>query len=187
MTDKITKGSVADIAQQQRRDVPEVLMECTKIVILDSSYSMTTIVKSEGESEMRRHDLAEQALRKIQENNPGQVALIEFSSKVEFVPGGVPTRMNGDTDMLAALNYVLPFDDTGIEFILVSDGEPNMGQRESVLELAKKFKSKIHTIFIGDQGSEGAKFLEQIGTGKSFDVSATELLGTMERLMLNGS
>ncbi len=84
------------------------------------------------------------------------------------------------------MKYVQLADGLDIKFILISDGEPN--EERATLNLAKQFKSKIHTVYIGPETGSGRKFLERLAEatgGASIKSDAPGLLkDPVERLLL---
>jgi hypothetical protein len=75
----------------------------------------------------------------------------------------------------------------GMQFILISDGEPN--DEESTLTVAKSYKNHINTIFVGPEGGDGQLFLQKLAKVISGGESATiekvkELSDHVGRLLL---
>lgn len=181
----ITVGSIAALAQAGGMSLAESFLSADAILLVDTSGSMGA---NDAPGRKTRFDAAEAQLRRLQAQMPGRLAVIGFSSVVEFAAGGIPIRQGGGTDMAAALRFVQPADDTGVKFILISDGEPN--DEAETLAVARSFKSPIDTIFIGPEGDEngGRLFLERLANisgGKSvsngvakLDTPVLELLTT---------
>lgn len=169
MTNAIVPGSLSAITQQQGTTLAESFLNCDAILIVDMSGSMGS---NDAPGNISRYEAAERELRKIQAQLPGKVAVVAFSSSVQFVPGGVPPRLGGGTDMAGALRFVKPADGT-CKFILISDGLPD-DERET-LRIAKTFESKIDTVYIGPETDwhNGRRFLEQLAaaTGGKFQKS----------------
>lgn len=183
---KVAKGSLQDVATKENKSLAETFMNCDYIILIDMSGSMSEMDALGGKS---RFDAAESELRKLQENLPGKIAVIAFSSWPTFCPSGIPTRLGGGTDMLAALQFVKCADDTGIKFILISDGEP--GQPQKTLALAKSFRSKIDTIYIGSEQNYtgGRDFLTQLANATGGKFTRSDSPGTYEKeimLLLQG-
>lgn len=172
MTTQIIPGSLQAIALSSGASIAETFVSADAIVIVDTSSSMTAVDGSEyempvfGEPLRRRaagptrYDRACTELASLQQTLPGKIAVISFSDDTEFCPAGVPTFLHGSTDMAAALRFVHVADDTGVRFILISDGEPN--DEEKTLAAARRFKSTIDTIFIGAAGGRGEAFLQRL-------------------------
>ena len=191
----ITKGSLAELAQQNGATLAESFLSAEAIVIIDMSGSMGAqdappLKRPEFGDDMparrSRYDAAEDELRRLQAENPGKVAVVAFSSTVEFIPGGVPPRLGGGTDMAAALRFVLPADGTGTRLILISDGWPD--EPAKTLEVARQFETHIECVFIGPEGNAGADFLRDLAQatgGRAFISNQPGLLkGAVERLLL---
>lgn len=182
----ITKGSLADIARTQGTTLAESFLSCDAVVIVDTSASMN--VCDVGEDRTRSRYLAAcDELRKLQEAMPGKVAVVSFSGSTEFCPGGVPRYIGSTTDMTGALQFVKIADGTGIKLILISDGEPD--SPSETLKVARTFTTKIDTIFIGPEGSEGARFLRELseatgGIATTQKTNELHKLGGTVKLML---
>lgn len=189
MPHAITKGSLSALSQQNGASLAESFLSAEAILIVDMSGSMGSRDAPGGRS---RYQAAEDELRRLQEELPGKVAVVAFSSTVEFVPGGIPPRMGGGTDMAAALRFLLPADNTGVKLVMISDGWPN--NAEDTLAVAAQFETQIDCVFIGpESGMEaerGRDFLKRLADatgGKAFKSSQPGLLkGAVEHLMLTG-
>jgi hypothetical protein len=181
----LAKGSIKDVAQAEGISLAEAFLGADYVVLLDVSGSMGER-DAGNEGREKRHDVAERELRNLQEKYPGKLALVCFSTDVKFCPAGVPDRMDLLTDVAAALRFVHAVDET-VEFFLISDGAPN-NEREA-LEEAEKFKSAIHTIYIGpDWDYAGKEFLSRISKvsgGRNVNASKiAELTSPLEKILL---
>jgi hypothetical protein len=145
-------------------------------VMVDVSSSMDVCDAGNGKS---RYDVACDELAKLQNENPGEIAVGAFSNHADFCPGGVPIHAGGMTDMAAALEMMLMADNTGIRLVLISDGEPN--DQSATLKIAGKFKSKIDTIFVGNETGfrPGVPAQLAAATGGVAVVNKTEDLGLL--------
>ena len=90
--------------------------------------------------------------------------------------------------MVKALEFVKRVDGCGIKIILISDGEPN--DEAATLSCAKTFSTRIDTVFVGKETSEGRAFLKKLSdaTGGISVCQETEklhFLGTNLKLLLN--
>ena len=181
----IVKGSLTDIQQQSNKSLAETFLNAEIVVVVDTSASMG---QHDAPGGISRYDAACNQLTTIQGNNPGKVAVISFSSWPVFCPDGLPQNLEGSTDMVEALKFVKPVDGTGTKIVLVSDGEPD--QDNETLNIAKTFQTAIDVIYIGREGGNGYKFLQQLAKltgGKSFKSEAPGLLGdSVETLLLIG-
>jgi hypothetical protein len=178
----ITKGSLSALANGANVGLAEAFMSADTIIIVDTSGSMDS---RDGDG-FTRYERACSELRQLQANLSGRIAVISFSSGVQFDPGGVPTFHGGGTNMAEALRYVHIADGLVDRFILISDGEPDSAQ-DALVE-AKKFTTRIDTIYIGAEGGHGAAFLKKLaaasgGTAQSIK-QAGLLAEKIEVLML---
>lgn len=182
----IAKGSLADVAAQTGRELAESFLNCDLIVVIDQSSSMG---HRDAQGGLSRYDAAEREMARLQEANAGRVGVVEFADYARFRPGGIPSRMGGTTDMADALNFVLMADGV-VDIVLISDGEPN--SETAAFAAASKFRSPIHTIFIGPEHDHygGREFLEALAarTGGTFDVKASaDGMGQTVQYLLGGN
>jgi Mg-chelatase subunit ChlD len=170
MNSSIVRGSLQAIAQDTNTTVAESFVQADVIILVDTSGSMGDSDSDTAEEGLysrfsfgtgpSRYDRACSELRTLQEDLPGKIAVIAFSSAPEFCLAGIPPFLQGGTDMAKALKFVHVADDCGIRFILISDGQPQ--DKDKTLAQARKFKSKIDTIFIGRAGEPGEQFLRDL-------------------------
>lgn len=185
MTNALVKGSLSAIAQQSGKSLAESFIHCDAVVIVDTSGSMQGRDAPGGKS---RYQAAIAELTALQEAMPGKLAVLSFSSTVEFCPAGVPTFLGGGTDVAGALQFARIADVPGMTFFLISDGEPN--NEAAALDVARTFSNKINTIFVGPEqwGQAGRDFLRRLAEatgGQSEVAELTRALGsTVQRLML---
>lgn len=186
MSNAIVPGSLGAIAQQDNKSLAETFLGAEVIVIVDTSGSMVSDDTEEGIS---RYDKACQELMKLQQAHSGKVAVMGFSSIVQFYPGGVPTLLAGDTQMAKALKFTKIADLEGVQFFLISDGQPTDGNDE-VLRIARTYQNKINTIYCGPEGGSGEKFLARLAqaSGGKFATAdrVKELASTVETMLLEG-
>lgn len=186
------KGSLQSIANKQAITVAQAFIDAEIIVLLDVSASMTIdddtprMYSSQYRNESRFRKACNQ-LAKLQAENPGKVALVCFDDRQTFEASGIGRQPNGSTDIAGALSFVHKADGTGMQFVLISDGEPDC--EELAIAMAQQFKSKISTIYIGPEGGQGADFLRRLSavTGGQFSNNGTagivNLSQTVERLL----
>lgn len=155
----IVPGSLQATSQQKGITLAESFLDVNVLLIVDMSGSMNAHDAPNG---LSRYEAAEKELKRLQTELPGKIGIVAFSSWPVFCPNGVPPRLDGGTDMKAALEFVKVADDIGIRFILISDGEPN--EPNPTLNIAKTFKTKIDTIFIGPEMSSGREFLKKLSS-----------------------
>lgn len=184
MNQAIVRGSLSSLAQQSGKSLAESFLSVDAIVIVDTSGSMDSGDARGGQS---RYRAALEELSALQASLPGKIAVIAFSSRVEFCPGGVPTYFGGGTDVAGALQFARVADVPGMQFFLISDGEPNDEQK--ALSVAATFTNRINTIYVGpEQWPYGREFLRRLAdaTGGVSEVAElTRALGqTIKRQML---
>lgn len=178
----VVQGSLQQVSQQKGITLAESFLDVDVLLIVDMSGSMGTFDAPGG---LSRFEAAERELARLQNELPGKIGVIAFSSYPVFVPNGQPPRLSGSTDMEAALQFVKVADNTGIKFILISDGEPN-NERETLV-VAKTFKTKIDTIFIGPDYSPGKQFLDKLASltgGKSVKTKEVAMLAQPVKALL---
>lgn len=179
----IIPGSLGAISQQNGTSIAESFVNADVIIIVDTSGSMDQHDSRGGRT---RYEVACEELKQLQASLPGKLALLSFSSDVMFCPNGIPFQFGGMTDLAKALKFAKVADVTGIRFIVISDGEPD--SEEAALAVAKTFKNKIDTIFVGPENGEGREFLNKLakasgGTGVT-TAQAKELSSNVQRLLL---
>jgi len=157
MSQEIVFGSLGYIAQHSRLSIVESFLNVDAILIVDISASMLERDCQYGHT---RYAVAVQELERLQRAQPGKVAVIEFACTALFAPGGIPSQPSGTTNLTGALQYVKPADGCGIKIILISDGDPD--NELTALDVARSFKTKIDTVYIGPEGGHGADFLRRL-------------------------
>lgn len=167
-------GSLSDIAQQNSKPLAETLMHMAAILIVDTSGSM---MSDDAPNRKTRHDAAADELRRLQKDMPGKIGIVAFSSEVKLCPSGVPERFNGGTNMAKALKFVRDFDDTGIKFILISDGQPD--SESKTLQVARTFKSPISCCYIGPEDGSGRRFLDKLASATGGQHIAAKEIGML--------
>jgi hypothetical protein len=180
MTHEIVYGSLSYLQQQGKPIAESFATGVDAVVLIDISGSMAT---TDCQNQQSRHQVACDELRKLQRQIPGKIAVIEWADSHAFVPGGIPGPPAGyTTDMAGVLRFIhTPLDGTDIKIILISDGEPDDETR--TLAEARRFKSRIDTIYIGPEGGTGAEFLRRLSAltgGQSVTKSPREIV-TLEQ------
>lgn len=180
------KGSLAESQKNRKVTFAEAFMTVDAIVIVDISASMNTNdVEAEGGIKSRWEE-ANNQLQRLQARHPSKIAVVAFSTKVEFCPSGVLPPTQSSTNMLGALQFVAPADDTGIKFIVIADGE--VDDPQGTLAFARTLKTPIDTVYVG-KSETGRKFLEELSNatkGKAVTKGVNLLSETVERLLLSG-
>ena len=181
----IVPGSLAQIAQREGQSLAESFMGADALIIVDVSASMTDRDSRGGKS---RYEVALEELAQLQTRMPGKLAILAFSDSTIFVPGGVPPLLGSSTDLAGALKFARVADVEGMQFVIISDGEPN--DKDKALTEAAKYTCKISTIFVGpEQDWQGGRaFLAQLAA-KSGGQAVTadrvqELAAKAERMLL---
>jgi Mg-chelatase subunit ChlD len=186
MTNAIIAGSLSAVAKQENKSIAETFVHADLIVIVDTSGSMDQKDSRGGKS---RYTVACEELTALQANHPGKIAVIAFSNEAIFCPGGVPVYLGGGTDMAGALQFAAIADVPAMQFVLISDGEPD--DEAKVLRIAKTYRNKISTIYVGpEEKPVGRDFLQRLAEatgGKTVTVDrAKELKAGIETLYLPG-
>lgn len=180
----IVPGSLADLMRQNNTSIAESFLNVDVIVIVDVSGSMNT---PDARGNQKRYEVACQELAKLQRDIPGKIAIVAFSDRAEFVPGGIPPYIGAGTNLAGALQFVKVADGL-VKFIVISDGQPDDDTK--ALTIARQFKSKIDVVYVGpeDDFGGGRRFLEKLAaaSGGQFTTSdrAHELADKVERLLL---
>lgn len=157
-TGSVVKGSVGQVAQARGISLEAAMLGCEWVVLIDQSGSMDEHDAAEG---LTRREAANEELRKLQERYPGQIAVFEFADSVAFCPNGYPAdNVGGRTDLAGALRFLRPLIDGAFDTVVVSDGEPD--SESGALDEASRWTSPIHTIYIGEAGGDGEKFLARL-------------------------
>lgn len=189
MRTALIPGSLQAIALDSNQSIAESFLSADAIVLVDVSGSMGARdiqTKSWEQSvQQSRYEAACTELHKLQASLPGQVAVIAFSDHPEFAPSGTPRFIGLGTDLAQALTFIHVADDTGMRFVIISDGEPN--DEAAALREARTFKSKIDTVFIGPDGEPGAAFLRKLaGTtgGQHSKNTVHQIAERIEHLLL---
>jgi len=157
MNTQIIQGSIGAVAQQQGKSIAESFVNADCIIIVDTSSSMGQHDSRGGNS---RYEVACEELKNLQASLPGKLALLSFSDDVIFCPNGIPFNYEGMTDLSKALKFAKMGDVSGMRFIVISDGEPN--DEQSALDVAKTYKARIDTIYVGPENGDGQKFLQRL-------------------------
>lgn len=154
----IVVGSLSAVAKAGGHSLAESFISCDAIILVDVSGSMAADDAREGKS---RYDVALEELAALQATMPGKLAIIGFSDKAEFCPGGVPVFAGAGTDLANALRFAQVADVGGMRFVVISDGAPNDG--EAALRVAATYKGRIDTIYVGPElDVSGRDFLAKL-------------------------
>jgi len=184
MNNAIVVGSLQAIATQNKTSIAETFLSAEVVILVDTSGSMDA---NDSRGDRSRYQVATEELKALQASLPGKIAVIAFSSDVQFNPAGVAQYMGDGTDLTKALKFVKVADVEGIRFILISDGEPN--DQAGALAVARTFKNKIDVIYVGSELSPtGRDFLQRLAAmtgGQAVTAAcAVSLAASVERLLL---
>lgn len=160
----LVPGSLQAVAQREGMSLAESFLSADAIILIDVSGSMSGSPYEQACAELRR----------LQADLPGKVAVLAFSDRPEFAPGGQPRYIGGGTDLARALGFVHVADGCGMRFIVISDGYPN--DAEAALRQARQFQSRIDTVFIGPAHDSGADFLRLLAAASGGQAS-TNVVG----------
>lgn len=168
---KIVLGSVLAQAQSKGVQLAAALMDVALVVMIDDSSSMEAKDCEGGVSRKRK---AQEEIERLQKENAGKILVIEFAGQAEIRLDGLLKHDVGyGTNMTEALRVAQQFDGTGVNFVMVSDGEPD--READVIALARTFKTPIQTVFVGNRYLEhdGVAFLKRLAdvTGGKYQVS----------------
>jgi len=181
MNNQIVKGSLSEVAQTSGKSLAEVWLDVDAMILVDVSWSMV----GKDNTELSRLDRARKELIRLQGEMSGKLAIVSFSESVEFHANGILPDEQSTTNLTGALKYALRSDAIpGFRFVIISDGEPD--NSESALKVAKSFKNKIDTVFIGGDFDGGRKFLEKlsgVSGGKSMSEKAEHLESAVVALL----
>ena len=158
----IIKGSLAQIALSTNQPLAKVLLKVDCVIIIDVSASMDDRDQKTGET---YYTTACKELETLQGQLAGRIALIAFNDTPSFCPQGTPPKPKGLTNLAKALEFAKTFDVTGVRFILISDGQPN--SEAEALKVAQTYKNRIDVIFVGQKGSKGEKFLQELANARN--------------------
>lgn len=181
----IIPGSLSAIAQSSGVSIAESFINADTIILIDVSGSMS-IADAEMEGKpIARYARACAELARLQRTMAGKIAVIAFSDSATFCPGGVPTHPAGTTALAEALRFARIADDGEMRYVVVSDGEPD-SEREALAE-AKRYTSKISTVFVGPPGGTGEEFLQRLARasgGRAMSShQAADLAKNVQRLL----
>jgi hypothetical protein len=157
MNTQIIQGSLGAIAAQDKKSIAETFVNADVVILTDTSISMCAEDAGNG---LSRYEKACNELKNLQASLPGKLALLSFSDDVIFCPNGVPFNYKGGTDLTRALKFAKMADVKGMRFIVISDGEPH--DEQGALDVAKTYKNRIDTIYVGPEGGEGQAFLRRL-------------------------
>ena len=185
MNNAIIPGSMSSIAQASHQSLAETFLSVDVIIIVDTSGSMD---QHDSRGQRSRYEIACEELGNLQRSLPGKIAVISFSSDVKFCPAGIAEYFGGGTDLAKALKFIKVADIPGMQFILISDGQPDT--ESEALKVAKTFQNKISVIYVGPESNpSGRNFLERLAAatgGKAVTADRAKELAASVQLLLKG-
>lgn len=162
MTTALIPGSLSAIAKRDNVSLAESFANADVVIIVDVSGSMDA---HDSRGSRSRFDVACEELAALQNNNPGRIAVLSFSSSVNFVPDGKPLRHGGSTDLVRALQMARMADTGDVRFVIISDGEPDDPNR--ALSEASRFIGRIDVVYVGPEDRPfGRDFLTRLAASK---------------------
>ena len=185
----VVVGSLSRIASQNHISIAEAFVDVDACIVVDISFSMNTHDSRDGLSRWKH---AGQELVELQKTMPGKLAVIAFSDRVQFVPSGVlPAigELGQGTALANALKFAKTLDVEGVRFVVISDGQPD--DSRACLDVARTYKNRIDTIYVGPEDGSGSAFLMQLaqasgGQGVTAE-KARDLASTAQRLLLTSA
>lgn len=182
----IVTGSIGALAKQAGRSLAETFVSADCIVIVDTSGSMAAYDSRGGET---RYNVACEELKNLQNSMPGKLAVIAFSDRTEFCPAGVPTFFGGGTDLAGALQFSKIADVPNMQFIVISDGQPD--EPGAAVKVARTYQNKINVIYVGPESNPvGRDFLARLAKasgGQAITADrAKELASSVTKLLAAG-
>ena len=179
----IVVGSLSAVAKAGNLSLAETFLSCDALILVDVSGSMAADDARNGKS---RYDVALEELAALQATMPGKLAIVGFSNKAEFCPGGVPVFMGAGTDLAGALRFAQVADVGGMRFVVISDGAPDDG--DAALRVASTYKGRIDTIYVGPElDVSGRDFLQKLAAahkGQTVTADRASLLAEKTTLLL---
>lgn len=180
----IVKGSLSAMAQQSGQSLAESFLSAKMVVLVDVSGSMDA---QDARGNQSRYRIACEELERLQAQHPGEIAVISFSDRPTFCPGGVPIFDGGGTDLTKGLQFAQVADVPDMRFVVISDGQPD--NETTALDVARTYQNRIDTIYVGPERDYGGRdFLHRLANlkqGKFYAQTVDNLLPTLERLMLS--
>jgi hypothetical protein len=181
----LTVGSLGAMAKQNNTSLAESFISADLVVIVDVSSSMGANDSRGGRD---RYSVACDELAALQRTMPGRIAVIAFSTDVEFVPGGVPPFAGGSTNLAKALHFAHVADVPGMRFVVISDGEPD--NESEALAVARTYQNRIDVVYVGPEiGARGRDFLGRLAKASGGTIvtaaRAQELAASVQALLLS--
>lgn len=156
-------GSIAQVARSTNRGMATVIADALasgncRIIGIDNSGSMATRDCSGGE--MSRYEKARRELETLQQKYSGTIIVVSFNETAQFCLNGAPDAAEGQTLLSSYFELVRDYDGLA-EFFVICDGELDADDYENCKRLARQFRSKINTIYVGSD-ADGAVYMREI-------------------------
>jgi Mg-chelatase subunit ChlD len=143
----LVKGSLASLVQARKA-------QRTVMFLIDCSGSMNYPLVGGG---TRMSALREVMRELAHQGHSRQMVSIGGYGPVGFLTHSIP-EPSGSTPLAEAIEFA-HFHGAG-HLIVISDGEPN--DPEHAMHAAQQFGGPIDVFFVGDAGSQGEQFLQQL-------------------------
>lgn len=178
------------LSEWGEEDAPVV--DARLLAVLDLSGSMGR--KDAGEEGTRRRvDVLKDALDKLMESFPNQLAVVGFNTDVFSVSLGVTElRPVGCTNLYGALVASSQQAAAIQNVVLVSDGQPTDGKEREAIDLVCQWNGlgvKFSVIYCGPRGGLGEQFLRRLaqaggGAYNRVDVKVHLLVDALQTALL---
>jgi len=183
----IVPGSISAVAQREGKSIAQTFADADIIAITDTSGSMSATDSRDNQS---RYQVLLQELAKLQAEMEGQIAVLNFSARASWSPGGQPEFLGGGTNLAGALRFAKISDCKGRRFIIISDGCPD--DEQAALTVAQTYTAPISCVYVGPAdgfGASGKAFLERLAAasgGQSATANRVELAQVVKPMLVSG-
>lgn len=176
----IAVGSIMDVTDRDSDEI-EALMNARLLLICDRSYSM----KDRDPTGHQKYSVEDEVVATLQSKYRGQIALMPFNNFPYLALNGILPAPDGQTNLTAALEMALPLVSLDLRAVVISDGYPDDPQ--GALAIARGMKHRLDCIYIGEPGSQGDLFMQELAMeaeGSHQVNEATQLLEHMIEVLL---
>jgi len=183
----IVPGSISAVAQREGKSIAQTFADADIIAITDTSGSMSATDSRDNQS---RYQVLLQELAKLQAEMEGQIAVLNFSARASWSPGGQPEFLGGGTNLAGALRFAKIADAPGRRFFVISDGCPD--NEQAALVVAQTYTAPINCVYVGPAdgfGASGKAFLERLAAasgGQSATANRVELAQVVKPMLVSG-
>lgn len=178
----MTKGPIEEwggdkAVEKARRQMQVGPTLARLLAILDLSGSMAS--QDAGEfGNSRRVDVLEEALKKLVDTFPNQVAAIGFNTDAFPVKPSTTLEPTGCTNLYKALQAAQVQALAVKNVVLVSDGQPTDGRMQESKDLVASWKAqgvRFSVIYCGPEGGRGEAFLQGLAAVGGGDYSRCQV------------